>query len=200
MESRRTRLIPLLIPFDVFSFLSEARLYLCYKGYRKENTSILFDTVVYLWVCVQGFLPSATLMIVSWAFLVLEALLLAEVNVELMKRRRLGETLHSEVLSLRTMADQTMGSNGGIFTAVTYLFLTYTLLVAYIAKSGEVLSLMLNIPMPVAAALFTFGFGGLLCIGGSKVADSVNQVLTVSLIGEHTHLEHVGCACQLFYT
>jgi hypothetical protein len=86
MESRRTLLIPLLIPFDVFSLLSEARLYLCYKGYRKENTSILFDSVVYLWVCVQGFLPSTTLMIVSWAFLVLEALLLAEVNVELMKR------------------------------------------------------------------------------------------------------------------
>ena len=184
----------------MFIFLNEARLYLFYNGNRKENTSILFDIVIYLWACVQGFLPSATLMIVSWAFLVLEALLLAEVNVELMKRRRLGETLHSEVLSLRTMADQTMGSNGGIFTAVTYLFLTYTLLVAYIAKSGEVLSLMLKIPMPLAAALFTFGFGGLLCIGGSKVADSVNQVLTVSLIGEHTHFEHVGCACQLFYT
>lgn len=50
MESRRTRLIPLLIPFDMFSFLSEARLYLCHKGNRKENTSILFDTVMYLWV------------------------------------------------------------------------------------------------------------------------------------------------------
>lgn len=137
-------------------------------------------------------------MIVSWAFLVLEALLLAEVNVELMKRRRLGEMLHSEVLSLRTMADQTMGSYGGIFTAVTYLFLTYTLLVAYIAKSGEVLSLMLNIPMPVAAALFTFGFGGFLCIGGSKVADSVNQVLTVSLIGEHTHSDHIDCSLSIF--
>ena len=51
MESRWTRLIPLLIFFDVFSFLSEARLYLCYNGNRKENTSILFDTVIYLWVC-----------------------------------------------------------------------------------------------------------------------------------------------------
>lgn len=45
---------------------------------------------------------------ISWAFLVLQAMLLAEVNVELMRRRALEEQLHSQVLSLRTMAEETI--------------------------------------------------------------------------------------------
>lgn len=124
---------------------------------------------------------------ISWAFLVLEALLLAEVNVELMRRREPEEQLHSQVLSLRTMADETMGPLGGVFTTVIYLMLSYTLLVAYISKSGEVLSLLLDVPNRDADLIFTFGLGGLLCVGGAKIADSVNQVLTITLLGEYVH-------------
>ncbi|KAG0558976.1 hypothetical protein KC19_10G069300 [Ceratodon purpureus] len=130
-----------------------------------------------------GFLPSATLMCISWAFLLLEALLLAEVNVELMRRREPEEELHSQVLSLRTMADETMGPLGGLFTTVIYLMLSYTLLVAYISKSGEVLSLLLDVPNRAADLIFTFGLGGLMSVGGAKMADSVNQVLTIMLTG-----------------
>uniref|UniRef100_A0A7I4EGB4 Uncharacterized protein n=1 Tax=Physcomitrium patens TaxID=3218 RepID=A0A7I4EGB4_PHYPA len=123
-------------------------------------------------------------MSISWAFLLLEALLLAEVNVELMRKREPGEELHSQVLSLRTMADETMGPFGGLFTTVIYLMLSYTLLVAYISKSGEVLSVLLNVSnRTVADVVFTVGFGSLLCVGGAKMADSINQVLTVMLLG-----------------
>lgn len=125
-------------------------------------------------------------MSISWAFLLLEALLLAEVNVELMRKREPGEELHSQVLSLRTMADETMGPFGGLFTTVIYLMLSYTLLVAYISKSGEVLSVLLNVSnRTVADVVFTVGFGSLLCVGGAKMADSINQVLTVMLLGEY---------------
>lgn len=127
----------------------------------------------------------------------LEALLLAEVNVALMNRRHKEEKLHSEVLSLRTMAVQTMGPVGGIFTTVTYLLLSYTLLIAYIAKSGEVLSLMLNLPIATAGAIFTLGFGSLLCFGGTKTTNSVNQVLTIMLIGETVHCVYQFCPCSI---
>lgn len=147
-----------------------------------------------------GFLPTATTMGLSWAFLLLEALLLAEVNVELMKRREISfsasssnkkkKTLqHSQVLSLRTMAEETMGSAGAGVTTAIYLLLSYTLLVAYISKSGEVLDLLLDgrghggSHHGMADAVFTLGLGGVLCGGGGKIADSVNQVLTVMLLG-----------------
>jgi tyrosine-specific transport protein len=124
---------------------------------------------------------------ISWAFLVLEAMLLAEVNVELMRRRAPEEQLHSQVLSLRTMAEETMGPLGGLLTTVIYLMLSYTLLVAYISKSGEVLSLLLHVPNRAADLLFTVALGGLLGVGGAKMADSVNQVLTIMLLGEYVH-------------
>jgi tyrosine-specific transport protein len=131
-----------------------------------------------------GFVPSAVVMGLSWGFLLLEALLLAEVNVALMMRQRqTGEKLHSEVLSLRTMAEQTLGPLGGAFTTVTYLMLSYTLLVAYIAKSGEMLSLMFNVPISFGAAVFTFAFGGIICFGGNHTVDDINQALTTLLVG-----------------
>ncbi|CAM6034823.1 unnamed protein product [Sphagnum compactum] len=131
-----------------------------------------------------GFVPSAVVMGLSWGFLLLEALLLAEVNVALMMRQRqTGEKLHSEVLSLRTMAEQTLGPLGGAFTTVTYLMLSYTLLVAYIAKSGEMLSLMFNVPISFGAAVFTFAFGGIICFGGNDTVDDINQALTTLLVG-----------------
>jgi tyrosine-specific transport protein len=121
----------------------------------------------------------------SWGFLLLEALLLAEVNVALMMRQRqTGEKLHSEVLSLRTMAEQTLGPLGGAFTTITYLMLSYTLLVAYIAKSGEMLSLMFNLPISFGAAVFTFALGGIICFGGNHTVDDINQALTTLLVGE----------------
>lgn len=68
-------------------------------------------------------------MVACWGFLVGEALLLAEVNVELLKEVA-GETNRaSEVLSLRTMAQKTLGPAGGAAATLAYVFLTYTLLV-----------------------------------------------------------------------
>lgn len=136
-----------------------------------------------------GFIATATTMCISWAFLLLEALLLAEVNVALMRRREISEKeltpSHSQVLSLRTMAEETMGPVGAWVTTLIYLMLSYTLLVAYISKSGEVLALLMDAPQRRAAGdvVFTVGLGGLLCGGGAKMADNVNQVLTVLLLG-----------------
>lgn len=126
----------------------------------------------------------------SWAFLLLEALLLAEVNVELMRRRVEGPQQHSQVLSLRTMAEETMGPVGAWVTTAIYLMLSYTLLVAYISKSGELVSLLLHVPDRAAAdLLFTVALGGVLCAGGAKMADSVNQVLTITLLGARSSVQ-----------
>lgn len=76
---------------------------------------------------------------------------------------------------------------GGLLTTVIYLMLSYTLLVAYISKSGEVLSLLLHVPNRAADLLFTVALGGLLGVGGAKMADSVNQILTIMLLGEYVH-------------
>lgn len=85
-----------------------------------------------------------------------------------------------------------MGPVGAWVTTAIYLMLSYTLLVAYISKSGELVSLLLHVPDRAAAdLLFTVALGGVLCAGGAKMADSVNQVLTITLLGALITSHHV---------
>ncbi|XP_015689835.2 tyrosine-specific transport protein-like isoform X1 [Oryza brachyantha] len=136
-----------------------------------------------------GFVPSAACMVTCWAFLVIEALLLAEINVHL--RRKKGKDAgdgggggHLEVISLKSMAQETLGEWGGNLAAGAYLFLSYTSMVAYTSKSGEVLSrLIAGVPEPVSGGAFTAALALLIAAGGTGVTDKVNQLLTFVMIG-----------------
>lgn len=60
--------------------------------------------------------------------------------------------------------------------------LSYSLLVAYIAKAGEVISSSSALTLESAALLFTGAMGGMLWLGGSQAAELVNGGLTVALL------------------
>ncbi|CAI5484954.1 unnamed protein product [Closterium sp. Yama58-4] len=140
-----------------------------------------------------GFFPSSMVLIGCWAFLVLEALLLAEVNVSLLKERSdKSNTANasgaeaergSDVLSYRTMAEATLGPLGGTIATAAYLFLSFTLMVAYFAKGGEVMSLGTDLPRWLGASGFAVVLGGLIYCGNTRTADLVNRALTAALLG-----------------
>lgn len=128
----------------------------------------------------QGFLPSSISLIVCWVFLLIEALLLVEINVGLMRKKGKNEL---EVISIRTMAQETLGDWGGTLATVAYVFLGYSSIVAYSSKSGEILFQLMDLPAPVSGCLFTALFTMLVSIGGTRATDQVNQYLTASMIG-----------------
>ena len=70
------------------------------------------------------------------------------------------------IISLSEMAGRTLGDVGAAGTTGAYLFLCATLLVAYIAKSGNIVSdassalLPEAIPSSLAATGFTMGMWG----------------------------------------
>ena len=132
-----------------------------------------------------GFLPSAGIMIVSWLILTSEALLMAEVNLSVREKRRkaTGEDPDT-VVTLKEMAEQTLGPIGGRLTSGLYLFLVNTLLVAYISKGGELLDLLSGHTMSasVASLVFTLGLGGLLWKGSEKTVDMTNRAFTSILL------------------
>lgn len=114
----------------------------------------------------------------------IEALLLVEINVNLMRklrRREMGEEL--DVISIRTMAQETLGEWGGTFATLTYVFLGYSSMVAYCSKSGEILFHSIDLPEPLLNFLFTLAFATLIAAGGTWATDRVNQWLTTSMIG-----------------
>ena len=61
---------------------------------------------------------------------------------------------------------------------IVYLALAYSLLTAYCTKAAEVLDFFAGggLPPLVGAAGFVGGVGGLLYLGGTRAADSLNQV------------------------
>ena len=61
---------------------------------------------------------------------------------------------------------------------VVYLALSYSLLTAYCTKAAEVLDFFAGggLPPLAGAAGFVGGVGGLLYLGGTRAADSLNQV------------------------
>lgn len=137
----------------------------------------------------QGLLPSSISLTLCWGFLLIEALLLVEINVGLLKKKKNRVDNENEneneleVISIRTMAQETLGELGGTIATLTYVFLGYTSMIAYASKSGEILYHLINIPEPVSGVFFTMVFAVLISVGGTRTTDQVNQVLTVSMIG-----------------
>ncbi|CAA0829554.1 Unknown protein [Striga hermonthica] len=121
-----------------------------------------------------------------WAFLLIEALLLVEINVGLQMKKKFKEEKDNtlEVLSIRTMAQETLGEFGGALATMTYVFLGYTCVIAYCSKSGEIIHRLIGFfPEPICGALFALLFTALISVGGTRATDRVNQWLTVIMIG-----------------
>ncbi|KAL6952696.1 hypothetical protein U1Q18_022011 [Sarracenia purpurea var. burkii] len=115
-----------------------------------------------------------------WVFLLIEALLLVEINVGLMKEKRKREEDNElEVISIRTMAQETLGEWGAAMATVTYVFLGYASMVAYTSKSGEILYHLIDLPESISGFFFTV----LISVGGTLATDQVNRWLTASMIG-----------------
>ena len=132
----------------------------------------------------QGLVPSSICMIVCWCFLLIEALLLVETNVKLrQKKGKREDEKELEVISIRTMAQETLGDWGGSLATTTYVFMGYTCMVAYSSKSGEILFHLINFPESVSGFIFTAFFTLLILIGGTQTTDQVNQWLTAMMIG-----------------
>lgn len=129
-------------------------------------------------------IPSSISIVICWGFLLIEALLLIEINVS-MRRKKGKEDKGNEleVISIRTMAQETLGDWGGTLASVVYVFLSYTSMIAYSSKSGEILFHLISLPPPVSGFFFTSIFTLLICIGGTRATDQVNQLLTTSMIG-----------------
>ncbi|CAH9115424.1 unnamed protein product [Cuscuta epithymum] len=89
----------------------------------------------------SGFIGSAVTCIICWFYMVVTGLLIAEVNVKTMSQ------LGSSGVSLVSMAMRTLGNTGVQIASWSYIFIHYALLVAYVARSSDLLTSFLDIPL-----------------------------------------------------
>ncbi|WP_058526846.1 amino acid permease [Legionella erythra] len=123
-----------------------------------------------------GFTNSIFFLILCWFIMTVGALLILEVNLRL--------PAGSNMVS---MAKSTLGLPGQIIAWITYLFLLYTLLAAYISGGSDVLGGILgrvNLSMPtwITALIFT-GLFSLVVYAGIRAVDYVNRGLMFGKLG-----------------
>lgn len=124
-----------------------------------------------------GFFPSLGMFFLAWVFMTATALLLVEAN-----------GWFSRQVNLLTMTHHALGKWGKGICWLTYLFLFYALLVAYISGIGSLCETFFQyhfqaaFPSWLGSLLFVLLFGSIVCLGTRKV-DLFNRGLMVGKIG-----------------
>lgn len=137
---------------------------------------------------ISGFFPSLLMFFLAWLFMTATALLLVEVN-----------GWFSRQVNLVTMVNHSLGKWGKGICWITYLFLFYALLVAYISGIGSLCNTYtqgtFNHPLPpwIGSLIFVLLFGCIVYLGTRKV-DLLNRGLMVFKIGFFILLVLIGVA------
>lgn len=123
-----------------------------------------------------GFLPAVAMFFLCWLFMMSTGLLLLEVNLHF-----------KQEVNLITMADKTLGKIGRMVAWFLFLFLFYSIMVAYSSGSGELVSdfleetFSLAIPKWAGSVAFVVVMGSFVYFGAFAV-DRVNRILMAGLI------------------
>lgn len=141
-----------------------------------------------------GFWPSSLFLLICWGLMTLGALFILEVNLYLPPGK-----------NMISMASATLGLPGIIIAWLSYLFLLYTLLSAYISGGADVLNGVLQ-KIHIHASdwqlilSFTLLFG-FIVYGGIRRVDWVNRglmfgklaiyLILVVLFVPHIHMKHI---------
>jgi len=117
-----------------------------------------------------GFLPSLLIYCICWAFSACTGLLFVEICLWM-----------PQDANIISMASHLLGRCGKIFAWVLYLFLFYSLSVAYVAGGGGFVAQILDLPAWLGSLLFVLVFGGIV-ISGTRSVDRINWLLMAGLI------------------
>lgn len=123
-----------------------------------------------------GFFPATILLIVAWWIMLISSLYILEVNL-----------CFKEEVNIITMTKKTLGKWGSVVAWITYLFLLYCLITAYISGTGGFLKNVLeidfniNLNEKVCITFFAFLFGYIIYLG-TKPVDYINRFLMIGLV------------------
>ena len=142
-----------------------------------------------------GFIPAVAMLLIAWLFMTSTSLLLLEANLAL-----------GHNLSLISIAEKTLGKTGKMLCWLLFIFLFYSLSIAYISASGSILQAIVadllgwNLPTVWGSILFT-GVFAVVIYAGTQPVDYLNRALMAGLIvaycilvilgSQHIHLEYL---------
>jgi tyrosine-specific transport protein len=137
--------------------------------------------------CRGGFFPSLLLLLICWVFMTSTGLLMLEVNLWMKEK-------DAHVIS---MSSRFLGPLGKAIAWITYLFIGYASLVAYIAGGGALLQEAfnaitgLNFETWACALIFICIFGFIIDLG-AKLVGKINAILVASMVIAYIFLVGFG--------
>lgn len=142
----------------------------------------------------SGVVPSTLMLIGVWLYALASGLLIAEVNVNAM------HSLGRPGLGLLSMVEGILGKLGARVAGGAYLFLHYTLLVAYLSQGGEILVSAFQtvagvphvLPPWVGTVTFAILFGGILYLGHDRLVEKLNNAFVAIVIASFVGLLLLG--------
>jgi len=117
-----------------------------------------------------GFFPALFILLSAWAFMTATGLLYAELCL-----------YYKSEINILGMSQKTLGKKGGIFAFFIYLFMFYSLLIAYFAGSGGIIHDSWGLQPNLAILLFAF-VTAFTIYKGKKMVNPVNQLLVAGLL------------------
>jgi tyrosine-specific transport protein len=134
----------------------------------------------------SGFFPSLSMFLLAWVFMTVTGLLMVEAN-----------SWFKEQVNIVSMAGHALGFFGRALSWVLYLFLFYSLLVAYISASGGLVStysqtyFSFNLPVWAGSLFFVILFASVV-YRGTHTVDHWNRILMVGKILTYLFMVMVG--------
>lgn len=133
-----------------------------------------------------GYIPSVIMFVISWIFMLCTGLLLLEANL-----------WYKEDINVVTLAGRSLGSVGKVISWVVFLFLFYSLMVAYVTGSGELFTdffeSIFSIVLPRwVGGLAMIALFGLMIYLGTGAVDRFNRLLMLGLVFSYFFLVIMG--------
>lgn len=117
-----------------------------------------------------GFIPTSILFVLTWAFMALSGLVLAEL---VLSYKQSG-------INLLSLARESLGKVGMTVASLTFMFLFYAIMTAYMIASSELLYEFFGVPVALGSCIFVL-LMYLIIARGLRLVDSLNQVLMIVL-------------------
>jgi tyrosine-specific transport protein len=133
-----------------------------------------------------GFVASSGVLVASWAFMAVAALLVAETSVGVVCAT--GRVDLGFLATVRSLCGPRVGSVAG----AAYAFIHYALLVAYAAQGGALLAGAVGADPALGAVAFSGVLGGTVAFGSGDVVDAVNNAFVVVVVASFSALLCLG--------
>lgn len=147
-----------------------------------------------------GFWPTLFIFFLAWVLMATTGLLLLEVTLWFQKEKEEAHHKNHASINIVTMTSHTLGIWGKVLGWILFLFLFYSLMIAYIVAYGQLIadgwndffsSSLFQIPEWVGALTLTLILGSVLYLGAGAV-DRLNRLLMVGLIFSYFALVVIG--------